>query len=145
MSLFPCQSVTSLVKQLHARDSRRRFCADEHWLSPRAAVSHETLKISVLLDGDEDNESEGTYLLLLLLRNYKFTGHLWPLRIARITILNKSFVLPCYVNSFLENGNGRRADDISFCHAMSIRFFKTAMDGELTTSRGSSFQCFILR
>ena len=32
-------------------------------------------------------------IIILLLRNYKFTGHLWPLRIARITILNKSFVL----------------------------------------------------
>ena len=37
--------------------------------------------------------------------NYKFTGPYWPLRISRITILNKSFVLPCNVNSFLENGN----------------------------------------
>lgn len=62
------QSVTSLVKQLHARDSRRRFCADDHWLSPRAAVSHETLKISVLLDGDEENESEGILVIYLHFR-----------------------------------------------------------------------------
>ena len=78
MSLFPCQSVTSLVKQLHARDSRRRFCADEHWLSPRAAVSHETLKISVLLDGDEDNESEGTYLLISILFIWLFQKEILP-------------------------------------------------------------------
>ena len=45
--------------------------------------------------------------------NYKFTGHYWPLRIARVTILNESFVLPCNVNSFLENGNRWRIDGFS--------------------------------
>lgn len=47
--------MTSLVKQLHARDSRRRFCPEDHWLSPRAAVSHETMKISALLQDEEDD------------------------------------------------------------------------------------------
>eukprot|EP00111_Clytia_hemisphaerica_P020812 TCONS_00061379-protein len=49
-----CRSVTLLVKQLYARDSRRRFCPEHHWLSNRAAISHETMKINFFVDNDDD-------------------------------------------------------------------------------------------
>ena len=30
--------MTSLVRQLHSRDSRRQFCSEGHWLSHKVAI-----------------------------------------------------------------------------------------------------------
>jgi len=46
------------VKQLYARDCRHRFCPSDHWLSARAAISHEAMKVSVFFD-DENKASGG--------------------------------------------------------------------------------------
>ena len=36
---FSClKDVTSLVRQLHSRDSRRQFCAEGHWLSRKIHI-----------------------------------------------------------------------------------------------------------
>ena len=38
ISIAFSQDVTSLVRQLHSRDSRRQFCAEGHWLSHKVAI-----------------------------------------------------------------------------------------------------------
>lgn len=50
-----CQTVTLLLKQLYSRDSRHRFCPENHWLSTKAAVSQESLNISSFMKQDDDD------------------------------------------------------------------------------------------
>ena len=50
--------VTQLVKQLHSRDSRHKFCPEQHWLSSRAAISIENINVSEYLRGDDDEMTD---------------------------------------------------------------------------------------
>ena len=48
--------VTQLVKQLYSRDSRHKFCPENHWLSPRASISIEKVNVSEYLQEQEGEE-----------------------------------------------------------------------------------------
>ena len=47
------QLVTQLVRQLYARDSRHRFCPEGHWLSPRAAINEEHVRVEQFVEESE--------------------------------------------------------------------------------------------
>ncbi|CAH3047243.1 unnamed protein product [Porites evermanni] len=51
------KDVTSLVRQLHSRDSRRQFCAEGHWLSRKIHIDPTQMQIDGFLN--EEGEVEG--------------------------------------------------------------------------------------
>jgi len=52
-----CQSVTSLIRQLHSRDSRHQFCPEGHWLSSRIAINADQVTIEGFFEEkDEDDD-----------------------------------------------------------------------------------------
>ncbi|XP_067028528.1 ubiquitin-protein ligase E3C-like [Acropora muricata] len=47
------KDVTSLVRQLHSRDSRRQFCAEGHWLSHKIAIDPAQMSIDGFLNQED--------------------------------------------------------------------------------------------
>lgn len=47
------KDVTSLVRQLHSRDSRRQFCAEGHWLSHKVAIDPAQMSIDGFLNQED--------------------------------------------------------------------------------------------
>ncbi|XP_032221291.2 ubiquitin-protein ligase E3C [Nematostella vectensis] len=51
------REVTHLVEQLHSRDTRRQFCPDDHWLSPKIHIDPNQMRIDGFFD--EEGTVEG--------------------------------------------------------------------------------------
>lgn len=51
------KDVTSLVRQIHSRDSRRQFCAEGHWLSHKVSIDPTQMRIDGFLS--EEGTVEG--------------------------------------------------------------------------------------
>ncbi|XP_068726665.1 ubiquitin-protein ligase E3C-like [Montipora capricornis] len=47
------KDVTSLVRQLHSRDSRRQFCAEGHWLSHKVGIDPTQMRIDGFLNQED--------------------------------------------------------------------------------------------
>lgn len=50
--------VMQLVKQLYSRDSRHKFCPEQHWLATRAAISNESVDVSEYLKSEDEKEHD---------------------------------------------------------------------------------------